>query len=114
MEKTVTVQGKAITVSEARRLVVELSEALSKVDPVTTDIPANEPMWVVQDPRWWGEPAAENSGTLLCFRDPGLGWRGFVLPWPSAAELAKLIVSQLTLAATGQNPADQGVTGKIH
>ena len=101
---------------EARAMVQELQTALICADPITSSQPAeNEPLPLLIDPRWalFLQPSTPllPQGHLLALRDVGLGWRAFLLPSASAAELAAALTRQLGVlaASTPQPPRDQAV-----
>lgn len=92
--KTVKFRGRLIQVGEARAMIDELSIALSKADPVTTDLPDGVKMLHLNDPRWYTQTSPDMTGSMLCFRDPAMGWRSFVLPWDGVRKLITLLTRQ--------------------
>lgn len=95
MPKNVIFRGRSVPIDEARNMLRELYDALAKEAPVVTDTPAGQTIATLMDPKWWVEPSTEPPGALLCLRDPALGWRGYLLPWFEAGNLAGLLVSQM-------------------
>lgn len=115
--KTISFRDQDIAVEDARAMLRELHEALVKVDPVTSMQPSeNEQLPLMIHPRWalyLQQPTALlPEGHLLTLRDVGLGWRAFLLPPSSAAELAAAITRQLGMLGdrTIQPPTGPGVT----
>jgi hypothetical protein len=107
MTKTIAFRGQTVYVDDARSMIQELAQELARVDPKTdTAPPQGQVIPVVGNPRWFStiQPTAQDSlpaGAMILMLDPGLGWRGYVLPWPSAAELASGLTRQLGIVAAG-------------
>ncbi len=100
-------RGQTLSVEDARMMIQELIVAIASGSPELSNSPVGMPMQTISDPRWYTEYAPGSAGTLICFRDPGLGWRGFILPWASAAHLVGLIVQQM--AAVNESAAQRQV-----
>lgn len=105
LKKRIKYRGELISAEEARERIMELSTLLAAEAPVTSESPVGEQLAAVADPRWYTEPSNQLPGTLLCFRDNGLGWRGYLLPWQGVAQLIGLLSAQLAMAA--EKPADK-------
>ena len=81
--KQVLFRGEKIDVTEAREMFAELGAALSAADPDLSDFPAGKEIPAVMNPVWYTEMArAPFEGSMVSFRDPALGWRAFLIPWP--------------------------------
>jgi hypothetical protein len=100
--KQVLFRGEKIDVTEAREMLAELGAALSAADPDLSDFPAGKEIPAVMNPVWYTEMArAPFEGSMVSFRDPALGWRAFLIPWPHVATLVGAFAQQMALAAAG-------------
>jgi hypothetical protein len=95
MMKFIEFRGQSVSVDDARKMIAELTVALAATDPPLMDNPVGQPIPCLIDPRWYAEPSQATDGTMLCFRDAGLGWRAFVMPWKEVANLIGLLTRQM-------------------
>jgi len=104
MARKIDFRGEKISIEEAKRRITELSNALAATAPEMSDTPhVGQQFTIITDPRWYTEAAPDQKGALLCMRDPGLGWRGFILPWDGVALLTGYLAGQMAVAAIASN-----------
>lgn len=96
---TIPGENATLTAVELDEVIAGLASLRSRMEPaVPSDVPAG-PTLVVVDPRYWVEYSAEFAGSLMRFRDPGLGWRSYVLPHKEVANLYQILAMQLRVLA---------------
>lgn len=103
---TIPGENATLTASELDEVIAGLASLRARMEPpVPLDAPPG-PTMVVVDPRYWVEHSPQSAGSLLRFRDPGLGWRSYVLPHNEVANLYQILSMQLrVLAGAADMPA---------
>ena len=84
-------------------MIAELATLLAETDPETSDSPVGRKTLALVNPRWYTHPDENNRGSVLYFRDPGLGWRALILPWGSLTELMSLLTVQIGMAISSNS-----------
>ena len=81
----------ALQAPELDSLVRQLAELRSCLgEPVPRTLDPGARLVALVDPVWQAKPLSSPDapdGVVLALRHPGLGWLGFLLPWPEAAML---------------------------
>lgn len=95
---TINFRGTEFTSEEARKMVSELMHELAQKDPVQTENPNGQQIEIVINPAWYTELSAHSPhASLLCIRDPGIGWRGYIMGFDSVAKLVGVFANQMSV-----------------